>query len=177
MANPSVNQNDQGQTTLENIWRLITQLPDEMRSRLRARLDEDLRPESVLPADRLIPFITPPAEFAAEWEQNCKWLNEHGQEYAGRWVALDGDRLITAGSSAREVYAALKVAGISGSMVLRVEEDLSLVIGHVRPSGFVPKAIDPQAAVKLLESFYDEDESEQRETWALLERALVEHRP
>ena len=127
MVNPSVNQNDQA--TLENIWQLITQLPDELRLRLRARLDEDLRPENPRSTDRQIPFITPPAEFAAKWEQNRQWLKEHGQEYAGRWVALDGDRLITAGDSAREVYATLKAAGISGSMVLRVEhpDDLSVI--------------------------------------------------
>lgn len=129
MTNHSVNQSDQGQATLENIWQLITQLPDELRLRLRARLDEDLRPESPRSTNRQIAFIAPPAEFAAKWEQNRAWLKGHGQEYAGRWVALDGDRLITAGSSAREVYATLKAAGISGSMVLRVEhpDDLSVI--------------------------------------------------
>lgn len=44
-------------------------------------------------------------------------------------------------------------------------------------SGFVLKPIDVPAALALLQSFYEEDEQEQRETWALLERALAEHRP
>jgi hypothetical protein len=25
---------------------------------------------------------------------NMRWIKEHGAEYAGRWVALDGDRLV-----------------------------------------------------------------------------------
>ena len=44
-------------------------------------------------------------------------------------------------------------------------------------SGFVLKPIDVPAALALLQSFYEEDEQEQRETWGLLERALAEHRP
>lgn len=44
-------------------------------------------------------------------------------------------------------------------------------------SGFVLKPIDVPAALALLQSFYEEDEQEQRETWALLERALAERRP
>jgi hypothetical protein len=44
-------------------------------------------------------------------------------------------------------------------------------------SGFVLKPIDVPAAIALLNSFYEEDEQEQRETWELLERALTEHRP
>lgn len=44
-------------------------------------------------------------------------------------------------------------------------------------SGFELKPIDVPAAVALLQSFYDEDEQDQCETWELLERALAEHRP
>ncbi|MGH9850982.1 MAG: DUF5678 domain-containing protein [Blastocatellia bacterium] len=82
-----------------------------------------------MPIDPGTPPILPPKEFVAKWELERRWLEKNGQEYAGRWVALDGDRLLAAGSSAREVYAALKVAGISGSLVTRVEhlDDLSVI--------------------------------------------------
>lgn len=129
MANPSVNQNDQSQATLETIWQLIAQLPNELRLRLRSRLDETLRAEGARTLDRQAPPIIPLEEFAANWERNCQWLEQNRHEYAGQWVALDGDRLITSGPSAREVYATLKAAGISGSMVLRVEhpDDLPVI--------------------------------------------------
>lgn len=128
MANPSSNQDEQGQTTLENLWRLITQLPDELGLRLRGRLD-DLLTKNLQTAKSRIPPPIPPEEFAAKCEMNRRWLEEHGREYAGRWVALDGNRLITSASGAKEVYATLKTAGVYGSMVLRVEhpDDLSVI--------------------------------------------------
>ena len=178
MANSSINEHDQGQAALEKIWQLIAQLPGELRQRLRSRLNDELRTEAMdAPAPRLTPLLLP-AEFAAKGEQNRRWLEQHRAHYAGQWVALDGDRLITSGSSAREVYATLKTAGLSGSMVLRIDGEHDFAtLDRLHPSGYVPKPIDSQAAVKLLESFYDEDEAEQRETWSLLESALAEHRP
>jgi uncharacterized protein (DUF433 family) len=35
------------------------------------------------------------------------WLAENRQRYAGRWIALEGDKLLAVGDSVREVYAAL----------------------------------------------------------------------
>lgn len=178
MANSSINKQDQGQVLLDNIWQLIAQLPGELRLRLRSRLDDELRAEAAQsPAPSIAPIV-PPEEFATKWEQNRRWLEQHQAQYAGQWVALDGDRLIASGSSARDVYAALKAAGISGSLVLRVEaaDDLS-ALDSLPPYSYVPKAIDSRAAVKLLESFYDESETEQRETWGLLQNVLATQRP
>ena len=36
-------------------------------------------------------------------EPNLRWLKAHKAEYAGQWVALDGERLIAAGETEREV--------------------------------------------------------------------------
>ena len=36
-----------------------------------------------------------------------RWLSENRRQYAHRWVALDGDRLLVVGDTAREVYAAI----------------------------------------------------------------------
>jgi Family of unknown function (DUF5678) len=36
-----------------------------------------------------------------------RWLAVNRQRYAGRWVALDGDRLLAVADSAQEVYAAI----------------------------------------------------------------------
>ncbi len=126
MSNTLVNQVE---PALEPVMRLIRQLPAEMRKQLRLLLDEDLKTENSRPLDPKAPPIIPPEEFARKWELERKWVEENGQEYAGRWVALDGDHLLATGSSAREVYAALKAAGISGSLVMRVEhpDDLSVI--------------------------------------------------
>jgi hypothetical protein len=51
-----------------------------------------------------------------------------------------------------------------------------LPIDRPRKSGFVLKPIDRAAAIKLLESFLEEDEEEQRETFALLKQAIDDGR-
>jgi hypothetical protein len=50
-----------------------------------------------------------------------KWLREHRAEYANQWVALDEDRLIKAGRSAKEVYAAANAAGLPHALIVLVE--------------------------------------------------------
>ena len=90
---------------------------------------QDLKRENLRPPDPAISPIIPPDEFAAKWELERRWLEENSRQYSGRWVALEGDRLLATGSSAREVYAALKAVGISGSFVTRVEhpDDLPVI--------------------------------------------------
>ncbi len=48
-----------------------------------------------------------PVNGAERSQSEFKWLAENRQQYAGRWVALDGDTLLAVGDSAREVYAAI----------------------------------------------------------------------
>jgi hypothetical protein len=126
MSSTSVNQIE---PTFETVRHLISQLPIEERQRLRLLLDEELKQEDSHLLDPAVSPTVPPEEFAAKWELERRWLKENAQKYAGGWVALDGDRLLASGSSAREVYAALKAAGISGSLVTRVEhpDDLSVI--------------------------------------------------
>lgn len=51
-----------------------------------------------------------------------RWLALNRRQYAGRWVALDGDALLAVGESAREVYA--NIAGYAGTpLVTRVEPE------------------------------------------------------
>jgi len=44
----------------------------------------------------------------AETRQEMEWLRDHGREYAGRWIAVKGDRLLAVGASASEVYAQIR---------------------------------------------------------------------
>jgi hypothetical protein len=56
-----------------------------------------------------------------ECKQELKWLSEHRHEYAGQWVALDGDRLIASGPEAREVYERARRSGIELPFVVQIE--------------------------------------------------------
>jgi hypothetical protein len=58
-----------------------------------------------------------------------KWLIEHGKEFAGQWVALDGDRLLSHGNNAQVVYAEAKKSGINRPLVIQVEIENELPFG------------------------------------------------
>jgi hypothetical protein len=44
--------------------------------------------------------------------KSLRWLHENREKYAGQWVALDGDRLIANGSTAKEVYSKAKAESV-----------------------------------------------------------------
>ena len=50
-----------------------------------------------------------------------RWLDQHRQEYVGQWVALQGDRLLAHGMSARDVYDEARGQGVDVPSVLRIE--------------------------------------------------------
>lgn len=58
-----------------------------------------------------------------------QWLKEHSQEFAGEWVALDGDKLIYHGANAREVYEVARKSGVKRPLVVEVEKDNGLPFG------------------------------------------------
>ena len=44
--------------------------------------------------------------------KSLRWLDENREKYLGQWVALDGDRLIASGQTAKEVYSKAKADGV-----------------------------------------------------------------
>ena len=44
--------------------------------------------------------------------KSLRWLHENREKYSGQWVALDGDRLIANGSTAKKVYSKAKAEGV-----------------------------------------------------------------
>lgn len=64
---------------------------------------------------------------------NCtrelRWLTEHRHEYAGQWVALDGDKLLASGSEASAVYEAARDSGVELPLVVQVESADDLPFG------------------------------------------------
>jgi hypothetical protein len=52
--------------------------------------------------------------------REMKWIEEHRAEYADRWVAVEGDRLIAADTDAHKVFAAAKAEGIGSPFVVHV---------------------------------------------------------
>jgi Family of unknown function (DUF5678) len=59
----------------------------------------------------------PPVDVSRERQ----WLKERRHEYIGQWVALDGDRLISHGTNAREVSEAARKASVKVPFVAHID--------------------------------------------------------
>src|SRR5262249_31574175 len=119
--------NDMSTLTAESILRLIEQLPSTERIRLNRLL-----------ARRQADATTtkPPLDKRCRWEpmkdrtREMKWIEEHKHEYAGQWVALDGDRLIAASPIRAEISVAVKADGARLPLIHRIaSHDEPLPIG------------------------------------------------
>lgn len=123
--------------TYDQIVEAIDALPSQERIRLRQWLNRNAASEAPnqgsasnggarnTPDVDLIPPIVmkrvPPIAPERGIKKELKWLREHRAEYANQWVALDEDRLIRAGRSAKEVHAAAKAAGVHHALIVLVE--------------------------------------------------------
>jgi hypothetical protein len=105
--------------TVEHILKQIDQLPPVEQSRL-ARLLEERRAEqssgfTKAPRDKRLPDRP-----AVDDSRERAWIEEHRHEYAGKWVALDGDRLVAASPNQAEVWAAVREDGAKLPLVCRI---------------------------------------------------------
>src|SRR5215468_9098742 len=105
--------------TVENILRQIDQLPPVEQSRLARLLEERRAEQSPQPAkaprDKRLPDRP-----AVDDSRERAWIEEHRHEYAGQWVALDGDHLIAASPNQAEVWAIVKDDGAKLPLVCRI---------------------------------------------------------
>ncbi len=58
-----------------------------------------------------------------------EWLEEHGEEYVGQWVALDGDRLVAASPKATDVFREIRKSNVDSPFVVKVEPEAELPFG------------------------------------------------
>jgi hypothetical protein len=78
-------------------------------------------PEQPKPEVRRVPMV--------DISRETQWVKEHRHEYVGQWVALDGERLVSHGTNAREVSEAARAAGVEVPFFTRVEPDEELPFG------------------------------------------------
>src|SRR3954471_15520669 len=94
---------------VERIIEEVRRLQPDERQRLREALDHEDR-AGVQPSDCTV-----------DLSRELRWIEEHRAEYAGQWVAVRGDRLLSSGTDGREVYEAARAAGDERPFVTRVE--------------------------------------------------------
>jgi len=113
--------------TVEDILTQIAKLPPTEQSRLRhllAHQQQEPQPPSKPPQDRRVPPVPAP-----DSRREVQWLAAHAREYAGQWVALDGDRLLAHGPQPQAVWAAAEASGVYLPLVTFVENPDSLYAG------------------------------------------------
>lgn len=87
----------------------VRRLPPNERRQVREVLDREEQSE-VRQSDRTI-----------DLSHELRWIEVHRAEYAGQWVAVRGDRLLSSGTDGKEVYRAARAAGDERPFVTRVE--------------------------------------------------------
>lgn len=100
---------------IRNILNQIRQLPRAEQLKVAQLTQEQQFSLDKAPLDKRVPAIPVPDD-----TRERAWVNEHKHEYAGQWVALDGDRLIAANSNQQEVWDAVDADGATLPLVLRI---------------------------------------------------------
>jgi uncharacterized protein DUF5678 len=109
--------------TLEEVLAGIDSLSPQDRRQVRRALKEDSsKPATTTPVHEARDGFT-----VRDMIREAAWLEQHREEYAGQWVALDGDRLIAASTNAKDALAAAQAAGLADALIVRVETITSFV--------------------------------------------------
>lgn len=109
------------QLTLEEIVEAIDALPPGEQEQVRRKLNQRRADRiSPLPPGFVVRRVPPIRQQMKGISQEMAWLEQHRAEYAGQWVALDGDRLIKAGGSAKDVLDAARAEGTPDALIVKV---------------------------------------------------------
>ena len=110
---------------LQHIIAEIETLTPQYLYQLRQVLDDKLKafaPATVAPnVPRIVGTYTP-----KDRSKENEWVRQHRDEYAGQWVALDGDRLLAHGFNLKEMAEAAQKCGVTDVLFVQVEASNTL---------------------------------------------------
>ena len=110
------------EVTLKSVLEQVKQLPVSEQQQLREFLPRppvampEFKPHSI-PPGRRVKLVEPQKDRTRE----LAWLAQHQAEYAGQWVAIEGDELIAHGDDLIKVSTEAKDKGISNPLFARAE--------------------------------------------------------
>jgi hypothetical protein len=106
---------------LEQIVEAIDALPPDEQEQVRQKLNERKSGRnSPLPPGFETRRLPPTGAQVKGIAREMAWIEQHRDEYAGQWVALDGERLIKAGRSAKEVHDAARAESVPDALIVKV---------------------------------------------------------
>ena len=100
-------------STFKQALAVVQSLPPEDKQRLRQWLVEE---------ERKLAGQNGAAPSALHRERELQWLTEHEAAYAGKWLALDGDRLLSHGEDPHKVRAEARAIGVESPFVVFAED-------------------------------------------------------
>lgn len=100
--------------TYESVLEQAQQLPWLERQRLLKTLAEEETHSKPNTSAKLLPW--------KDRSREARWLKDNAQQYVGQWVALEGDQLVVAGTSAVEVRDAARAVGVERPLIVQVED-------------------------------------------------------
>jgi Family of unknown function (DUF5678) len=100
---------------VEKILHQVKQLPRATQLKLAHLIETAPSPAPKAPLDKRVPAQPIPDD-----TRERAWVKAHKHEYAGQWVALDGDRLIAASPNRAEISAAVKADSAPLPLILRI---------------------------------------------------------
>lgn len=69
------------------------------------------------------------ASFKIDTTKSREWLKAHRNEYIGKWIVLDGDRLIGAGDDPRPIVKQARDEGVENPFVKFIKESTEPFMG------------------------------------------------
>lgn len=98
----------------EKVIESIRQLPPVEQDKVLHWLEENRKPRLA---------INDWQERNEKFRLAMRWIDEHRAEFLGKWVCLDGDKLVSYGDDAKQVYAEAKAKGIEIPFIEQVREE------------------------------------------------------
>jgi hypothetical protein len=100
--------------SFEQALEVVKTLPTADKRRLQQWLAAD---------EHMQPSANGEIKLAYPREREMRWLSQHEAEYAGQWLALDGDRLVSHGTDPRKVFAEAQAQGVADPFMAFAESD------------------------------------------------------
>ncbi len=115
--------------TFEHAVEIVKALPSKDRERFIEWFNRQEQLDATTDKHPVTETATMPAlieKREERFQRALQWLDKNKPNYLGQWVALDGDRLLAAGTDGKQVYAKAVAAGVASPLLqqIRAEDDL-----------------------------------------------------
>lgn len=113
---------------LETIKQQIVTLSPREKSELARFLDQQQEKDKVNSAAATIALDEMEAADRKR-QQHMAWMKAHREEYAGQYVALDGDRLVGQGRTLAEAHQQAQQNGVREPFLVRLTSESEVLVG------------------------------------------------